>query len=84
MTGMHWTVKSCLPLPFYNPVTKSCSILPHLKPPCQNYQARTPLVVRWLRIRLPMQGTQVRSLLQGDPYAAEQQSLGTTAAEPVR
>ena len=29
-------------------------------------QARTSLVVRWLRIHLPMQGTQVRSLLWKD------------------
>ena len=27
----------------------------------------TSLVVQWLRIRLPMQGTQVRSLVQEDP-----------------
>ena len=29
-------------------------------------QARTSLVVQWLRIHLPMQGTQVRSLLWKD------------------
>ena len=28
---------------------------------------RTLLVVHWLRIRLPMQGTQVQSLVQEDP-----------------
>ena len=28
---------------------------------------RTSLVVQWLRIRLPMQGTQVRALVQEDP-----------------
>ena len=27
----------------------------------------TSLMVQWLRIRLPMQGTQVRALLQEDP-----------------
>ena len=27
----------------------------------------TSLVVQWLRIRLPMQGTLVRSLIQEDP-----------------
>ena len=27
----------------------------------------TSLVVQWLRIRLPMQGTQVRSLVREDP-----------------
>ena len=29
--------------------------------------SRTSLVVQWLRIRLPMQGTQVRVLVQEDP-----------------
>ena len=28
--------------------------------------SRTPLVAQWLRIRLPMQGTQVRALVQED------------------
>ena len=32
------------------------------------------LVVQWLRIRLPIQGTQVRSLVREDPHAAEQLS----------
>ena len=27
----------------------------------------TSLVVQWLRIHLPMQGTRVRSLVRGDP-----------------
>ena len=30
-------------------------------------QLGTSLVVQWLRIHLPMQGTQVRSLVQEDP-----------------
>ena len=30
-------------------------------------QPGTSLVVQWLRIRLPMQGTWVRSLVQEDP-----------------
>ena len=29
----------------------------------------TPLVVQWLRIRLPMQGTWVRSLVREDPIS---------------
>ena len=29
--------------------------------------ARVSLVAQWLRIRLPMQGTQVRSLVREDP-----------------
>ena len=30
-------------------------------------QSRASLVAQWLRIRLPMQGTQVRALVQEDP-----------------
>ena len=33
----------------------------------KNLQKRTSLVAQWLRIRLPMQGTRVRSLVQEDP-----------------
>ena len=40
-------------------------------------RARTSLVVQWLRIRLPMQGTWVRSLVEEDPTCC-----GTT--KPVR
>ena len=29
--------------------------------------ARTSLVAQWLRIRLPMQGTQIRALVREDP-----------------
>ena len=29
--------------------------------------AGTSLVVQWIRLRLPMQGTQLRSLVQEDP-----------------
>ena len=32
-----------------------------------NSGAGGSLVVQWLRIRLPMQGTQVRALVQEDP-----------------
>ena len=38
---------------------------------------RASLVVQWLRIRLPMQGTRVQSLVQEDPMCQ-----GT--AEPMR
>ena len=41
----------------------------------------TCLVVQWLRIHLPMQGTQVRALVQEDPNAAEQLSLCATTTE---
>ena len=34
----------------------------HIKSTCG-----TSLVAQWLRLRLPMQGTQVRSLVQEDP-----------------
>ena len=33
----------------------------------EDIQIRTSLVAQWLRIRLPMQGTQVRSLIREDP-----------------
>ena len=32
-----------------------------------NWLTRTSLVVQWLRVCLPMQGTQVQSLVQEDP-----------------
>ena len=37
---------------------------------------RASLVAQWLRVCLPMQGTQVRALVQGDPACCG-------AAEPV-
>ena len=36
-------------------------------PLLQGLMRRASLVVQWLRIRLPMQGTQVRALVQEDP-----------------
>ena len=33
----------------------------------EKWTSRISLVVQWLRIRLPMQGTRVRSLVQEDP-----------------
>ena len=40
-------------------------------------QERTSLVVQWLRIRLPMQGTRVRALVREDPTCRG-------AAKPMR
>ena len=33
----------------------------------QTSEAQTSLVVQWLRICLPIQGTRVRALVRGDP-----------------
>ena len=44
----------------------------HLKLPCWAF-----LVARWLRIRLPMQGTRVRALVREDPACRR-------ATKPVR
>ena len=41
---------------------------------------RASLVEQWLRIHLPMQGTQVRALI---PHVTEQLSLCATTTEPV-
>ena len=35
--------------------------------PIKSRKDRTSLVAQWLRIRLPMQGTQVRALVREDP-----------------
>ena len=43
--------------------------------------ARTSLVVQWLRIRLPMQGTRVRSLAQADSTCHKQLSPCTTTVK---
>ena len=43
----------------------------------------TSLVVQWLRIHLPIQGTRVQALVRKIPHAAEQLSLCTTATEPA-
>ena len=42
----------------------------------------TSLVAQWLRILLPMQGTQVRALVRKISHAAEQLSPCTTTTEP--
>ena len=39
-------------------------------------------MVQWLRIFLPLQGTQVQSLVQEAPHAVGQLSSRSTAAEP--
>ena len=44
---------------------------------CKSYYLGTSLVVQWLRIRLPMQGTWVRALVWEDPTCRE-------ATKPVR
>ena len=41
----------------------------------------TSLVGQWIRIRMPMQGTGVRSLVQEDPHTSEQLSLWATTPE---
>ena len=42
---------------------------------------RISLVVQWVRIRLPKQGTQVQSLVHEDPHAAEQLNRRTAIIE---
>ena len=44
----------------------------------------TSLVAQWLRIRLPMQGTQVRALVQQDPTCHEATKRVRTTTERVR
>ena len=41
------------------------------------------LVVQWIRIRLPMQGTQVRSLVREDPTCRGATSLCTQLLKPT-
>ena len=48
-----------------------------LHPFPENPTSRTSLVAQWLRIRLPMQGTRVRSLVREDPTCCG-------ATKPVR
>ena len=43
----------------------------------------TSLVVQWLRIRLPMQGTRVWALVQEIPHAVEQLSPCATTTKPA-
>ena len=78
--------------------------LPRSSPHCKRHDRlalklclRTSLVVQWLRICLPMQGTQVRALVQKDPTCRGAtklpcatttepalQSSRTTTTEPTR
>ena len=41
------------------------------------------LAAQWISFHLPMQGTQVRSLVQEIPHATEQLSLCSTTTEPA-
>ena len=41
------------------------------------------LVVQWLRICLPMQGTHVQALFQEDPTCCRATKPGRTTTEPV-
>ena len=58
---------------YLNPAAQSFSSLG----PSLIWKPWTSLMVQWLRIRLPMQGTQVRSLVQED-------STYRRATKPVR
>ena len=53
---MHFLLPSFLP-----------SFLPSMSKVVLNINHRASLVTQWLKIRLPMQGTQVRALVQEDP-----------------
>ena len=44
---------------------------------------KASLVAQWLRICLPMQGTQVRALVWEDPHAPEQLGPWATTTEPA-
>ena len=57
--------------------TGACFILGEASVGGNQHQCWTSLVVQWLRIRLPGQGTQVQSLSQKIPQAMEQSSLCT-------
>ena len=46
-------------------------------------KSRTSLVVQWLRIRLPVRGTQVPPLPRKIPCAAGKPSLQVTTTEPT-
>ena len=48
---------------------------------CLHLKSRISLVFQWLRICLPMQGTQVQSLVQEAPHAVGQLSPCSTATE---
>ena len=45
----------------------SITKLPLILLPLKSKRDETSLVVQWLRIRLPVQGTQVRALVREDP-----------------
>ena len=64
--------------------TKTCNQKQKQK---QKGAVGTSLVAQWLRTCLPMQGTQVRALVQEDPtttpHASEQLCPCTTTTEPA-
>ena len=45
---------------------------------------RTSLVVQWLRIHLPMQGTRVQSLVQEDPTSRRATNPSAPEEKPVQ
>ena len=49
----------------------------------QKTQSCASLVVQWLRIRLPTQGTQVRALVREIPHATEQLIPCAATTEPA-
>ena len=53
------------------------------KKPSTKWENWDSLVVQWLRIRLPVQGTRVQALVWKIPHAAEQLSPCATTPEPV-
>ena len=55
---------------------------PPVRPQPKNI-AGTSLVVQGIRIRLPVQGTQVQALLWEDPHALQQLILHATTTDPM-
>ena len=66
------------------PSNSTCGNLPKKKKNQNTSSKRcvcTSLVVQWLRVHLPLQGTQVRSLVGEDPQAAGQPRPCATTTE---
>ena len=55
----------------------------YIQYPLINHNGGTSLVAQWLRIHLPMQGTQVEPWSRKIPHAAEQLSPRATTTEPA-
>ena len=66
---------------YLNPAAQSFSSLS----PSQIWKPWTSLVVQWLRIHLPVQGTQVQSLVREDPtcHRAAKPCATITDSSPV-